>query len=424
MVELDLIRKPEILFEKKLFIYGTGSAAMDFYALIEKLSVYPVAFCDSNKDKKGTMFLNYPILIPEELPRLMNTKDYCIIICSNYIKDIIDILDDNNISLDMVFTKFTAILAIYYYVMNNSLYSCKFIEKRNLLIRKIIKLQDESPFNGDSLLDSTRLLQMLSSNKPVVLNFAPGKTGSSTVFDSVDKNKFISYHLHDFEHLFSSFQLKNNLDVWKECFSILQDRPIKIISGVREPISREISAFFQFLAVSDTFLLDYNYSFEDAISLYLLGTVYKGAWNNDIYIRQGCNNYLLSNIKYGNEFDWFDLELKKYWNIDVYEEKFNQKQGYKIYKNKNIEVFVYQLEKLSNLEEELRRFIGQDNFTLHKINTNEEKNYYKLYHDTLDVIKLPQKFFNFYYSQNLYFQHFYSLEDIDNFRKKWECKLI
>lgn len=424
MGELNLIKKPEILFEKKLIIYGTGSAAMDFYFLIEKLRVYPVAFCDSNKSKKGTMFLDYPVLVPDELPELVNIKDYCIIICSNYVKDIIDILNKNEISLDMIFTKFTAILAIYYYVMNNSTYSCKFIEKRNLLIREIIKSQEESPFNGDFLLDSTRLLKMLSSNKPVILNFAPEKTGSSAVFDSVDKNKFISYHLHDFEHLFSSLQLKGNLDIWKECISILQYRPIKIISGVREPVSREISAFFQFLAVSDTFLLDYNYSFEDSIYLYLSGTVYKDTWNNNVYLKQGYNRYLLSNIKYGCEFDWFDLELKKYWNIDVYKEEFNQKQGYKIYKNKNVEVFVYQLEKLSTLEEELRQFIGQNDFTLHKVNINEGKNYYKLYRDTLDAIKLPKKFFDFYYSQNLYFQHFYSLEDIDNFRKKWECKLI
>lgn len=56
MSELNLLNNPEILFEKKLIFYGTGSASKSFYSLMELLSVHPVAFCDSNYDKKGTYF--------------------------------------------------------------------------------------------------------------------------------------------------------------------------------------------------------------------------------------------------------------------------------------------------------------------------------------------------------------------------------
>lgn len=424
MSELNLLKKPEILFEKKIIIYGTGSSAEDFRVLMEQLSVYPVAYCDSNVKKKGMYFMGSPIVSPDDLLKFINIQEFCIIICSKYIKDIYNTLQQKKVPLDIVYTKFTALLAVNYYAMRYSFPHLQYIKDRNLLINEIIKAGNISPYNGDSLLDMPRIIQMLLSNKPIVLNFAPGKTGSSSVFNAIDKNKYITYHLHDFEKLLSELKLKSKVNIWEKCLKILKHRKIKIIAGVREPISREISAFFQFLSISNGMLIDYNMEFVEAVSSFLLETIGESLYNNEIYKNQGYNKYLLSHNKYGCEFDWFDMELKKYWGIDVYKKEFNQKQGYQIYKNENVEVFVYQLEKLNALEEKFGKFLGESDFKLKHMNISGEKNYFLLYCDVLNTINIPKKFFDFYYINNMYFQHFYSLEDIKKFQKKWCDRLF
>lgn len=330
---------------------------------------------------------------------------------------------EHKIPSDIIYTKYTAMLALNYYSIHNLSPNIEYIKNRNILLKEIIKQEIQSPFNCDAVLETERLVQMLSLNKPIILNFTPEKTGSTTIFNGLDKNTFLTYHLHDFETLFSKLQLNRDVNMWKKCKDILQNRNIKIITGVREPISREISAFFQLLSVSYELLLDYNISFENTVNSFLLATIGKCTYSGDIFLNQGYNRYLLQNIKYGCEFDWFDLELRKYWDIDIYIKEFDKENGYQIYQYKNIEIFVYQLEKLNNLEKVLGEFIGQNNFKLSKTNTGGQKNYFKLYKDTLDAIKIPKEYFDFYYNNNLYFQYFYSFNDIDKFRSKWEKKL-
>lgn len=421
MSELELLKNPGNLFDKNIIIYGTGSSGEEFLHYLEVLNISPIAFCDSNISKAGTYFCGYPIIAPAEINAYNEKYGCCVIICSMYIKDILRVLDEEKVEAD-VYTKLTARLAFCYLDNQNDRRLTSAYVKKNKQIKELICAQGaDYSFDGDSVLNRRRLFDLLSTNKPIILNYTPGKTGSSSIYDSINKSKFFTMHVHDFSMLFSNCKFSAAEDYWKKCYESFKNQKIKIIIGIREPISREISSFFQLLGVTWGYIIDFSKPFCENLSDYLLESIGKQKRCNSITIYPSHLPYLQSNLCCGCEFDWFHLELKKFWDIDIYADEFDKKNGFQIYQKDNVQVFVYQLEKLNTLEKELREFIGQPDFKLKKANTGQEKIYYKLYQDVLKDYTIPLEFYEFYYENNSGLQHFYNNQDIQRFMNKWKA---
>ena len=195
---------------------------------------------------------------------------------------------------------------------------------------------------------------------------------------------------------------------------------LKIITDVREPISHGISMYWQ--------LLDEIYWHENiehqTIQQSCLNFIKKYTWlapaegekRNHLF---GYLDNYRQNRKYGWEFDWYDQCIKQELGVDVYAYPFDKEKGYTIIKTDYVEIFLYRLEDLNNLEKELAEFIDCPEFHLIRGNRNTDKEYQFAYKEFMKVFKVPQELVDFYYKDNPYMNHFYSEEQKQEMVKRW-----
>lgn len=103
---------------------------------------------------------------------------------------------------------------------------------------------------------------------------------------------------------------------------------------------------------------------------------------------------------------------------------FDKEKGYSIIRKDSVEIFVYKMEKLNQLEHELRDFLELDDFCIRHNNNSEEKSYVLTYKCVKENIRLKQAYVDFYYKDNPRMKHFYKEEEIRAFRDKWQKKVM
>ena len=119
------------------------------------------------------------------------------------------------------------------------------------------------------------------------------------------------------------------------------------------------------------------------------------------------------------EFDWFDLQLKNYFDIDVYKYPFDKKTGYTIIKEGHLEVLVLRLENMKMLENVIGEFVEVKNFRLVNANESRNKIYKYLYNYVKENIVLPKEYFDCYMN-NEKALHFYTREDLQGFLEEFK----
>ena len=185
------------------------------------------------------------------------------------------------------------------------------------------------------------------------------------------------------------------------------DEPVKIITGVRDPVARELSQLFMKLSL-DTRYRRFPGGMDEIIKKMKSINWYTGR----VVFEYQPNPY-------GQSFGWFDTELKDHFGLDIFAEPFDREKGFGIYKKNNIEVFVYKLEKLNSLEGELQKFLDRDDFKLVSANIAAEKDIADVYRGVQDNLKESDAYLDFCYKDNDRIRYFYTDEEIDAFDKKW-----
>ena len=142
-----------------------------------------------------------------------------------------------------------------------------------------------------------------------------------------------------------------------------------------------------------------------------------------LYEKFNQNNFNCRDYRYNDSFYWFNDHILKAFGIDIFKYPFDKEKGYSIIVNKNISIFVYRLDKLDELENEIREFSGDNNFKLKRANVASEKRYAFAYREYMQNVKVNTDFFdNLVKSKGM--THFYTEEECKNYRKKWESKLV
>jgi len=208
----------------------------------------------------------------------------------------------------------------------------------------------------------------------------PAKVGSATFFHSLGK-EYNTIHGHNLEYL-------NNI--------LNNEENNLFICGVRNPIERNLSYFFQ--TYRDNYYNDFKTRKNN----------YKGeyCYNEDLYENPTIPNLIKSyqNFKYKYSYlDW----LEEFLDI-VQIKTFDKKKGYMFYniKNNNF-LLVYQLEKL---EDNIMYF--EDYFGVSFINYNVNKD--KIYLEVKNKIKYDKDEINKLLNNSI-IKFFYSKENIDIF---------
>ncbi|MDJ0578269.1 MAG: putative capsular polysaccharide synthesis family protein [Xenococcaceae cyanobacterium MO_234.B1] len=224
-----------------------------------------------------------------------------------------------------------------------------------------------------------------------VLVYQMGKVGSSSIYRSLLK-QYAGVVLHS-----HSFSLNHEAPKIRRLFhwAIVNARPLKVISLTREPIGRNVSAFFQnFERVTGVPYAEANFSIKELKAIFL------------------------SNYKHEIPLKWFDNNILANFGIDVFSTPFPE-NGISTYSNNNIELLVMRLEISDNEKiTAINNFLGLDRFQLHNTNIGKKKGYSKTYKAFTSKVKFSPDYID-KMCDSKYFNYFYSKEAINAARKKW-----
>lgn len=244
--------------------------------------------------------------------------------------------------------------------------------------------------------DITRIYNNLF--KAEVFIYQMGKVGSSTLFNSIKNSaQFHNYDKDAPQKYFAKSKIGIYRSIrWKAFYWSTKIRikylekkgkKIKIISMARDPVARNISAFFQVLEKGK------KYKTDKLINDFFNKTYHEVPLN------------------------WFDIELKRHFGIDIYKYKFPKEKGFYIIKYKNIELLLLKLEMFNQCLNDIKNFIGED-FEIKNENISEKKWYSDMYKDFKKEIIFPKEYLEKMY-RSKFTNHFYTEEEINRFYSKW-----
>jgi hypothetical protein len=264
---------------------------------------------------------------------------------------------------------------------------------------------------------SFKMFKYLSAEELIFI-YQMGKVGSTSIEGSLEKTNYIVEHAHSlYEPMtYSMFKKFNSIKFYLPWYirlkhkitsgiikrSIIKHkRNLKVVSLVREPISRNISMFFQDLHIP---IFDLAVNNDTRLEEFSSSSVFHQLFINSL------------NQNYG--VDWFDLEFFKTFKVNVYDYNFNKDAGYSIINNGNVDIMIIKMEKLSDLEKEVGDFLGLENFKLATNNRGGQKWYGPLYEKFKKEFKPDENFIDNLYTTK-YMKHFYTENEIADFKDKW-----
>lgn len=257
-------------------------------------------------------------------------------------------------------------------------------------------------------------LKLYTTNQTPIIVYQMGKVGSSSVINSLEKQAILpSFHAHFlFKHpdnrsfydpdvfLIANLKLDREKQIRKGIFLynkiIAPKKQVKIISLTREPIGRNIAAFFQ------------NFERET-------GKKYE----QSNFTPQELTDIFIKFFPHSMTLRWFDIHVKPFLDIDVYEYPFPKEQGFiNIHKN-NVDLLILKLETPDLVKEKaIAEFLGLKEFKLVNTNVGEDKNYRDMYKKFKQNLKLPLSYVEEMCGSK-YFNHFYTEEEIKKVYSQW-----
>lgn len=277
------------------------------------------------------------------------------------------------------------------------------------------------------------------AKKKSILIYTMGKVGSTTIEYSI-KNQLKDYSVYHIHWL-----NKNNLDMDKRFnakfyrrnkqygvdINVLPNYLIrgfylrneinrnnldqcKIITLTRDPVARNISAFFQNL--KKFYSYDISRRLEEVGEDIVLGELMNLFINE--YIGKKRVNFIDS-----DPLTWFDEELKHVFDLDVYQYEFPKEGGYAIYSKGRISTLIIRLENLNDcFEKSIKEFLQED-IQINKLkNTGDKKDYSAIYKKFKKQIRIPGWYLDKLYDSK-YANHFYTEAEISKFRNRVEREI-
>lgn len=393
--DLELLKNVDVLFENEIILYGAGDYGKRAYNLLKGLELPVLGFCDSNITKWGEEIEGCKVMSFCEMKDILAEKNKILIFAiadPRSVEQVLEVLERQGMQEINCYT---------YFALKKTVESHINDYRINEKFRKNEKEKTELFCNYKAQRKEFIALSALYSaisDGNVFLVFQPGKVGSSSVYESLKRERIFCYHIHEFTGNYG--WIKTFEKAQKGLWALHKAEKVKIISLVRDPIARGISSYFQRMQES---VRGIGYALEpDAykgVIAFLTDETEKGT--------------------YGNMFEWFDIEMKGTFGIDVYQHDFDKRKGYQIIQQDNMELLLLKLEKLNDCVEIIGQFAGVKDFKLMKANMGSDKLYYFAYEELKKTIEIPQSILDFYYKDNFAMDHFYTLEEKEAFYKKW-----
>jgi len=393
--DLELVENLDILFENNILLYGAKACGKETLYFLKNAGLTVSFFCDGDSSKWEGSIDGIKVLSPDELKRLEENKKLVIIITSldTFIIDqVINDIVNLNLNTNKIYTRLALNLSVIQNINDKRINVA--YKNRMIFSDKLRKNMINDYFNlNQCYLVIPRCIEQYNN----ILVYQPAKVGSTTIVESIKKLGINCAHIH----FLNAWKSKAS-DYYQNLYKNME--VVKIITLVREPISRLLSLIFHVIIYFDNY---YKY-------------LPSGTKLLDLCIKNLRWQDFEAELYRYDQFDWFDNELKSVFDIDIYSYPFDKEKGYSIFKKNNVEVLAIKLEKLNTLESVIGDFINAPHFKLENSNEGEDKIYKYLYKNVKDVIKIPKEIFSEYYENNQKVDHFYSKEEKAGFLKKWE----
>jgi hypothetical protein len=185
---------------------------------------------------------------------------------------------------------------------------------------------------------------------------------------------------------------------------LLSKKKWKVITLVREPIARNISAYFQNLN---------RVHIKNCLEHYQ---------NNAIELQQIIDHFF-QNYNHDLPLEWLDWEIKAVFGIDAYQSTFEPNQGYHIYRQGTVDLLLMRLENLNHCwDQAIQEFFNNDlsnnQIKLNTANVGKTKEYADLYKQFRKIGNIPEEYIDKMYGSK-YAQHFYTAQELEAFKNYW-----
>ena len=189
------------------------------------------------------------------------------------------------------------------------------------------------------------------------------------------------------------------------------DHTWKLITLTREPISRNISAFFENLFVVPS---ENDGEFEISSDYYKIEPTIVTV--DDI---STLTELFVNRARHDSPLRFFDREIKDIFGIDVLDSGFPIEKGYEIYSAGRVELLVLKLEKLKDIAgTAFLEFLDINDFCPISRNIGAEKVYAPLYDAFTKHVVIDSSYADKLLDSD-YMRTFYSTEEIATARNKW-----
>lgn len=372
--DYELIENISMLFKNRNFIYGAGHDGKLFAEKLIQAGIEFEAFCD--KKVKGEI-LKHNVIDVGMLKKMgRDSGDINIIVASRKCFD--EILED--LRVNEIKRNIFSIWGVEKAIETN-IYDNRFNEKyrENILVRRA--LWERNYYKSFRI----RMFRDIEESDYRILVYQIGKVGSITLHKSISRYKKC-LHVH---HLNPNINTSDDLfDDYIYCNRLLKMNKLKIITMVREPITRFISDYFQ----ESTFQM--NKKITDDIL--------------DKLDEHSLENY---------PFKWFKEELEWFTGIDIFKYDFDRENGYTIINSPEFDILCLQTERMKFNGQVIGNFLGIEDFHLcQDMNVGDAKESGIVYKEVRENIRIPQSVIKRYYDgNNMEMNHFYSKEDQKKF---------
>lgn len=412
MNDLEIISKFNLLYEKKVVLFGAGNYGVKLYKELNNAGMNLVAFADSNPLKWGSEIQGLTVLSFEQLKNLTEQEEIILIISVDLnlgkknTDEIINIIQKLGIKTYKMVSSWGARMALFANSESNYIqkpFQEIYSQYKYAYIKRLIN--DREMYMQNALYQaSTALLE----DDPILI-YQSCKVASTTVREMLTASSLHPVHMHVMDVI--EDQNKYNIELLKKT-----DKKVKIITLVRDPISRDLSLlnnrFHRLSGLEACFLENLDKVFADVYQFY-----------KDYFIKRTYDNEIkIDNPwKVRNEFEWFDVEFKAVTGVDVYEYPFDVEKGYGIIEKDNLQIMIVTVEQMANLLDEIAKFVGVEHLELTRSNEGDSKVTYYAYQELRKNIRFDEADFAHYY-HHAKINHFYSSEQQDEFMKKWKRK--
>lgn len=272
-----------------------------------------------------------------------------------------------------------------------------------------------------------RITREQQQHKPTIFVHQMGKVGSSTIFSSLQAQGLDRTHLLYWTHFLSpaGVALLDKLYMdgyggWQNCPPNIKShlsksyvlskkiaqwysrqRRCKVIALVRDPVALNVSGFFQ------------NYRWWPS-------SLIAQCKRKEPGYQHALLQYFLTSYAHDVPLTWFDLDLQPVFKIDIFATPFPVATGYQTYRSDFADLLLLRLEDLNRCAAAaFPPFLGVDNFAVVRANEADAKWYATTYREFTQTVALPQSYLDRIYNSK-FATHFYSEEELQAFRRKWQ----